>query len=120
MDGPRKKHSVTKPGGNPCGEVKLGDPEACKLVEPMRFEWKDDHDGRASEIDFRSVRLVVHHYVGYPPDLWLLSVYGLREKVPLQSKTLVLAKVEALAWLRGYLSYLLRDVIWAEEHPPKA
>lgn len=74
MDGPRKKKVPVGPGGNPCGEIPLEKSVPCALAP--KPAWKDAPDGRSSEMDFGSFRLVVHHHIDYPPERWLLTVHG--------------------------------------------
>lgn len=86
---------------------------ATKAADRPRHKpsWEDDYDGKGSEALFENFRVVVHHHIHYPPDVWLMSVYGIREKVPLKSKTLAEAKTEVLEWFQLMLAETLQDAV---------
>jgi len=66
-------------------------------------QWEDTHKtgGAASKVG--EFRLVVHHYVGFPPEQYLASCHGVFENKELKSKVLNEAKIEAEEILRFYL-----------------
>lgn len=54
-----------------------------------------------THIKVGEVRLCVHRFIGYPPDVWLASSEGFFNNRMLPSADLEAAKVEALAELRA-------------------
>jgi hypothetical protein len=81
--------------------------------------WKDDYKKSAngepagSELGTKSgMRVVVHHYIGYPPEQWLATTYGpnLFDRLELKAKTLAEAKLETLATARTVLQTKLKEL----------
>jgi len=76
-----------------------------------KFRRSDDDEAKSSEAKYGCFRLCVHHYIGYPNDMWLASCYpGLLDRVRLESKNLEEAKCQAKAMLQVKLEEALKSI----------
>jgi hypothetical protein len=83
--------------------------EVGNKVRKAKLVWAES--GRQAEAHIDELRIVVHHHIDYPPELWLLSVHGIDwGHIELKAKTLEEAKKEALERLKTHLERLLEAV----------
>lgn len=82
-------------------------------------EWKDKKnrsgDVESSEIRLGVFRLIVHRYVGYPPDMWLATCYGVFDKTEMKSKDIDEAKCQAKAKLQCLFLNAISDMVGVQE-----
>jgi hypothetical protein len=78
------------------------------------MKWEEDKDYRTgkvrgTEARVGPLRIVVHHYIGYPPERWFVSAHGLRDidRRELQARDLDAAKAEAIEVVRRWLTSAL-------------
>lgn len=76
---------------------------------------KDLGSGRniilSSELKTKSMRIAVHRLIGYGPDQWLMSCYGIdMVQVELESKDINYAKKEAIEIVKHILEKRLREL----------
>ena len=63
------------------------------------------------EYNTPTLRVIVHHYHGMPPETWFLTCYDLRiERKKLKATEDTLAKVEALAMMREHVRNLAAEL----------
>lgn len=78
-------------------------------------QWADSHKKDSSRLIVGAFRLMVHHYIGYPPEQFLASCHGVFERKELKSITLDEAKTEAANLLCKHL----KDALGALESTKK-
>lgn len=75
--------------------------------------WKDETKKGvvvSSTATIGPFKLVVHHYIGCPPELWFATCYGLFTQNELKGSDLAESKIRAMALLKILLAQAIREI----------
>lgn len=64
----------------------------------------------ASTIKIGAFKLVVHHYIGYPPELWMATCHDLFSQKEMPGLNLEESKTKAVSILKNILEKSLNEI----------